>query len=228
MVGIRGFIFDFNGVLVDDEELHCRSAQKALQERGWTLPREDYYGKYLPYDDFALFNHFLGDQNLEAEPDTIRQLMVRKSCFYFQEIERKVPVIEPTLQFIRRLPHDMVVAIASAAARVEIEFILKRLQLRKRFSCIVSAEDVQRSKPHPEAFQTAFRQLQTLHPALRREHVCVVEDSDRGVRSAHRAGLKCVAVTTSYPPARLQEAELVVDNLDDWSPSRLEKVLFCL
>ena len=225
MAAIRAFVFDFNGVLVDDEDLHYNSAQSALLEQGWTLTRTDYYRKYLAYDDRQLFTNFLKDQNRVAKQDTIRNLMARKSCFYFKAIEVEVPVIEPTLRFIRRLPVDVPLAIASAAARKEIEVILERLQLRARFSCVVAAEDVRRSKPHPEAFQVAFRQLRTLHPELRKEEVSVVEDSDRGIRAAHRAGLKCVAVTTSYSPTQLQEADLVTESLGGWSVSKLEQAL---
>ena len=225
MAAIRALIFDFNGVLVDDEYLHCSSAQEALRELGLTLSRTDYYWRYLAYDDRQLFTRFLQDQNREVGEETIRNLVAQKSSYYFQAIEAEVPVIEPTLRFIRSLPVDLPLAIASAAARKEIQVILERLQLRARFCCVVAAEDVSESKPHPEAFQTAYGQLKERHPQLRKAEVAVVEDSDRGVRAALRAGLRCVAVTTSYSAERLQQADLVTESLEGWSLSAIEEAI---
>ena len=57
---LRAIIFDFNGVLVDDEPVHFRAFQQTIQEEGLDLGWEEYCEKYLPYDDINLFSHFLG------------------------------------------------------------------------------------------------------------------------------------------------------------------------
>ncbi len=69
---IRGIIFDFNGVLMDDEGAHFHGLQQALKEEGLTLSWEGYCQEYLPFDDRNVFLHFLSDQKRESDPQQIR------------------------------------------------------------------------------------------------------------------------------------------------------------
>ena len=64
-----------------------------------------------------------------------------------------------------------------------------------------------------------------MDPSLEPEQVIVIEDSYRGVDSAHQAGLQCVALSTTYPSARLSEADLVVETLAGWSLEQLAERL---
>jgi len=222
---IRAVIFDFNGVLVDDEPVHFRAFQQTIQEEGLDLDWEDYCEKYLPYDDHNLFFHFLKDQERSSSSTDIERLIQVKSRHYFSAIGEQAPTIPSSIAFVNGLPAAVALAIASGAARQEIEFILDQLQLRQRFSPIIAASDVEQGKPHPEAFLTALEGLQKMDPNLEPDQVIVIEDSYRGVDSAHQAGLKCVALSTTYPPARLSEADLVVETLAGWSLGRLAETL---
>ena len=222
---IHAIIFDFNGVLVDDEPVHFRAFQQTIQEEGLDLDWEDYCEKYLPYDDHSLFFHFLEDQNRTSSNPEIERLIQVKSRHYFMAIGEEAPTIPSSITFVNGLASTVALAIASGAARQEIEFILDQLQLRQRFSPIIAASDVEQGKPHPEAFLKALEGLQQLTPNLRPDQVIVIEDSYRGVDSAHQAGLQCVALSTTYPAARLSEADLVVETLEGWSLQRLAERL---
>ena len=222
---IRGIIFDLNGVLVDDEPVHFRGFQQALEEEGMTLSWEEYCEKYLPYDDRNFFLHFLSDQNRESNLQPVNQLIDRKSHHYFKAIERHVPMIEPSVEFVRKLSPKVLLAIASGAAKKEIEFILGQLGLLKRFAAIVSAADVVNGKPHPEAFLKALAGLKGQDPTLKRDEVIVIEDSYRAIRSVHMVGMKCVALATTYPTGELGEADLVLEDLAGWTLQRLEEQL---
>ena len=219
---IRGIVFDFNGVLVDDEPVHFRALHQALKEEGLTLTWEDYCEKYLPYDDRNLFLHFLRDQNQETTLQHIDRLIEVKSRHYFKAIEHHVPVIQPSVDFLQRLPSGVTLAIASGAARKEIEFILSHLRLRESFATIIAASDVEHGKPHPEAFLKAFDGLKEQDPTFDRDQVVVIEDSYRGIQSAHTAGMQCVALATTYPAERLSEADLVLESLQGWTVERLQ------
>lgn len=222
---IRGFIFDFNGVLVNDEPLHCYGFQQALKEKNLTLSLDEYFEKYLPYDDYNFFLHFLGERGQPVDPEEIRRLVDLKSHHYFSFIQKNIPVIPESLDFIRALPAEVPVAIASGAARKEIEFMLAELESRDYFTTIIAAEDVVNGKPHPEAFLKALGRLQSFDSKLTCRNVVVFEDSHRGVVAAHKAGMKCVALTTAYGKDQLGEADLVVASLEGWTLSRLEEAL---
>ena len=218
---LRALIFDFNGVLVDDESIHFQAFQSTVRAEGLDLDWEDYCERYLPYDDHNLFAHFLQDQDRETSPKDLERLIQVKSRHYFKAIEQDAPTIQSSIAFVNNLPPDVALAIASGAARKEIEFILDRLNLRQRFSPIIAASDVTHGKPHPEAFLKALEGLQGNDPSLEHDQVIVIEDSYRGVDSAHQAGMKCVALSTTYPSSRLSEADLVLETLEGWSLERL-------
>ena len=122
----------------------------------------------------------------------------------------------------------MPLAIASGAARKEIESILDQLQLLERFATIVSAEDVVKGKPHPETFLKALAGLKEGNSSLEAQQVLVIEDSYRGVQSVHTTGMKCLALTTTYSPEQLAEADLVLETLQGWTLEGLEEALGAL
>jgi HAD superfamily hydrolase (TIGR01509 family) len=225
---IRALIFDFNGVLVDDESIHFQAFQNTIRAEGLDLDWEGYCERYLPYDDHDLFAHFLEDQDRDSSPQVLEWLIQVKSRHYFEAIEHYAPTIQSSIAFVNNLPSTVALAIASGAARQEIEFILDRLSLQQRFFPIIAASDVTLGKPHPEAFLKALEGLQSNDPSLERDQVIVIEDSYRGVDSAHQAGMRCLALSTTYPSSRLSEADLVLETLEGWSleqlAARLEEV----
>lgn len=222
---IRGLIFDFNGVLVNDEPVHCYGFQQALKEENLHLALDEYYEKYLPYDDYNFFVNFFRDRGKTAGAERIAQLMALKSKHYFEAIGQEIPVIQSSVDFIRSIPADIPLAIASGAVKKEIQFILSELGLPHRFNGIIAAGDVINGKPHPEAFLKALECLRNSDAQMQPAQVVVFEDSYRGVASAQSAGMKCVALTTSYPADRLTDADWVVDSLESLTLEQLEQKL---
>ncbi|RPI24380.1 MAG: HAD family phosphatase [Acidobacteria bacterium] len=222
---IRGLIFDFNGVIVDDEPLHAKAVQRALQEENFLLSMPEYYDKYLPFDDYHCLLNILRDHGEACDDARIRKLIGRKSFHYFTQIQENIPALKGSTDFIRSLPAHLPLVIASGAARREIEFILAELGLRDCFLALIASGDVVNSKPHPEAFLKGFEILQTRVPDLAPAEVVVFEDSYRGVESALAAGLRCVGICTSYAAERLQAADLVIETLDGWNLERLEATI---
>ena len=117
-------------------------------------------------------------------------------------------------ELVRRLAAEVPVAIASGAIREEIEAILAAGGLRDAFRAIVGANDVSQGKPHPEPYLKAAGLLAAHAPGLRPEDCVVFEDSMPGIAAARAAGMKVVAVTNSYPAARLTAAHRVVSTLE--------------
>ncbi len=222
---IRGLIFDFNGVIVDDEPLHARAVQRVLEEENVEVSLPEYYDRYLPFDDYNCILNILRDRHEPFHETRIRDLVARKAIHYFDEVRKNIPALDGSIGFVRSLPRHLPVVIASGAARREIEFLLDQLQLTDRFLKIIAAGDVTNSKPHPEAFLKAFETLRARVPDLQRTEVIVFEDSYLGVQAARVAELKCVGLSTSYSPERLAAAHLVVDSLAGWTLERLEKAI---
>ncbi len=215
---IRAFIFDFNGVVVDDEPLHFELFQKVLQEESVILSRDDYYERYLGMDDRDCFTAVLQDQGLVWSADRILDLIQRKARYYETAMETQPPFVPGAIAWIKRLSSSYHLAIVSGALRSEIEMLLKIGGIERDFSLIVAAGETPRGKPHPDGYQLALELLNRDFVApserLLPEECLVFEDSPWGIESAHGAGMPCVGLTTSYRP---QDLPGVIEHLRDFS-----------
>ena len=219
---IRGVIFDFNGVLVDDESLHLRAFQQVLKQMDLTLNEPEYYEKYVVYDDKDFFQNILKDRGYSTSTEEINYLTMIKSSYYFKALKKKIPVIQPSINFLMALPSNLPVAIASGAARKEIEFVLSRLSLTQRLTGIVASEDVSNGKPNPETFLKALNYLKDKQSRLKACQVCVIEDSAPSIPSVHSLAMRCIALTTGQSAECLSDADLVLDTLEGWTLQKLE------
>lgn len=224
---LRAIIFDFDGVIVDSEVVHLRAFQKILAEVGIALSNEAYYTRYLGLDDKNCFRTILTDFGRAVDDGVIQNLVERKSVYYATE-QDAVPVLPGAAAFIQNAASRYPLAIGSGALRREIVYALRRAGLESYFQVIVSAEDIQRSKPAPDVYNTALARLNDIRtpsgePFLPTECV-VIEDARHGIASATAAGMGCVAVATSYSAAALQEADLVVSGMDVLTLDMMESI----
>jgi HAD superfamily hydrolase (TIGR01509 family) len=223
---LRAVIFDFNGILIDDEPVHMEIFRQVLREQGITLEPKDYYARYLGLDDRGCFQAVYHDLGRSLDDQTLAQLIRRKAHHYKQAIENRLVVFPGVSTLIPELSSRLPLAIASGALRDEIEPILKRIGLRHCFQAVVSAEDVSEGKPSPEIFLKALSAL-NLHQLglpIRPAECLAIEDSKDGILAAHAAGMKCLAVTNSYPASELTGVEAVVSNLSEVTLPFLEQL----
>jgi len=137
-------------------------------------------------------------------------------------------IYEGAADCITRLAAAVPLAIASGAMLDDIEVVLKGTGLRERFRAVVAADHTPRSKPHPDPYLRAVEVLRLqgdLDGAAPARDVVAIEDSLWGLQSARDAGLRTVAVTTSYPASALEIADLVVPSLDAVTVERLEALV---
>ncbi|MEW6325170.1 MAG: HAD family phosphatase [Nitrospirota bacterium] len=224
---LQAIIFDFNGVIANDEPLHLEMFQKVLAEQGIPLFREEYYRHFLGMDDRDCFKAVLAARQRPADDELVEMLIAKKADYYAQAITERLVIFPGAAEMIAAAAARWPLAIASGALRHEIEHILAAIGLRPHFSAIVSAEDVRRGKPDPECFRTALDRLnrdrdRAARPPIEADACLVIEDSPWGITAAHAAGMKCLAVTNSYPADSLAEAEHVLATLESVPLSTLE------
>ena len=215
-MNLHAIVFDFDGVIADSERLHLRSYQDILAPEGVTISTSDYLRKYLGYDDVGVFRAVGRDFNLPMDDGRIAELIERKGERYEHLAAAGEMLFPGAARFIRGAAEAGIpIAIASGALTHEIEDVLERAGLRLLFPVVVGADQTTRSKPHPDPYQTAFARLRA-HTGrdLVDWRTVAIEDSKWGLVSARAAGLRCVAVTNTYPADELRsDAELVVEGL---------------
>jgi HAD superfamily hydrolase (TIGR01509 family) len=209
-VTVRAVIFDFNGVIVDDEPLHHRAFRQVVGD----LDEATYFEKYLGLDDWGFFRAYYGIEDVD-------DLVERKAAAYLEHID-EARLIDGAAELIRSLSVPM--AIASGARTHEIEAILDRAGLRDRFDAIVSADDVDDGKPSPSCFLTALARLAEKHEVLARQTV-VIEDAPHGIDAAKAAGMACIAVARSRARADLARADLIVGRLSELNVADVMRVI---
>lgn len=228
---LRAVIFDFNGVLVDDEPLHFRLFQRVLEEEGLTLSEVDYYADYLGFDDRGCFTEVLRRAGREVSPPGLMRLIARKAAYYREEIRRSgYPFFPGAVDLVRACAErDWMLAVVSGALRDEVEGALDQEGLSRHFKLLITAEDVERTKPDPEGYRKALEGLNARPPLPERllhpHEVAAVEDSPAGLEAAAGAGLLTVAVAHTYETGRLTGADAVVERVAQLDAERLEAVL---
>lgn len=209
---MRAVVFDFDGVLVDSEPLHFQAMRESLLPEGIAIETEEYYGRYLAYDDSGAIRLALEHHGIPRDAGRIEAVAARKARIFEQRL-RQVPFFPGARELVRSLACEVPLGIASGARHEEIEAILTAGGLREAFRAIVGAEDVTQGKPHPEPYLRAVAQLAAATPGLEPPQCLAFEDSAPGVAAALAAGMKVVAVTNSYPAAKLSAAHRIVDSL---------------
>jgi len=209
-------IFDFDGVIVDTEPVHWRAFREVLDPLGFDLSWEEYTGRYMGFDDRDAFREAFRLHGQELSPGRLAGLIAAKSRAFhaiLREGFRALPGADPLIRSIhsRGIP----LAISSGALRSDIDPILDRLGLADCFSRVVTAEEVERSKPDPASYRLAWSALKDRHSDRLSlpERTLAVEDTPAGIGSARGAGLSVLAVSGSHPREELEGADIVVDSL---------------
>lgn len=212
---LQAVVFDFDGVIANSEPLHLRAFQQALAEDGIRLSQEEYYSRYLGYDDVGLLEALTRDRALPASGRSITEMVALKGNKLQQMLHAGEVLFPGAARFIREAASALPIAIASGALRHEILEILDGADLRSLFAVIVASGDTPQSKPSPAPYLLAFERLKEVSGLdLDCRRSVAIEDSRWGLESARGAGLRCVGVTTSYVADELPGAELIVSGLD--------------
>ncbi|OIP35866.1 MAG: HAD family hydrolase [Deltaproteobacteria bacterium CG2_30_66_27] len=211
-------LFDFDGILVDSEPMHYRAFTEVLDPLGMGFPWKEYVEIYMGFDDRDAFREAFRAKGIDLDDATLATLVAAKSGAFLRGLRDGVTAYPGAVPMIESLhAAGRPLALCSGALRSDIDPILTKLGVARRFDVIVSADDVRRSKPDPESYALAFRRLSGAYPTSLTVpgKSIAVEDTPAGIRSAKGAGLRVLAVTNSYDAGDLAEADWIVDSLEN-------------
>ena len=212
MSTIEAVVFDLDGVIVDSDHIWHDVRETLARERGgrWTDRSEpDMMGM-----SSREWSHYLHEVVGLAEPpeELNREVVSRMLARY----EHELPLIEGAAQAVRRLAGAFRLAVASSSNRELIDGVLAEAGLAELFEASVSSEEVARGKPAPDVFLEAAARL-----GVPPERCAAIEDSANGVRAAHAAGMRVLAIPNRrYPPAAeaLELADEVLASAGELTP----------
>lgn len=201
---IETIIFDGEGIVIDTESIWDKGQEIFLQRRGFVYDRERIKplltGRTLAegVEIMKQAYRFEGDTEALAQEraDIVRGLLVHDTCF-----------IEGFLQFYTSVRNRYKTCIATAMDQNLLKLVDQRLNLSALFENKIYTLDKvgYRSKPNPDIFLYAAQQLGSLP-----ESCVVIEDAPHGIDAAKRAGMRCIAISTTYDAGKLVQADFVV------------------
>ncbi len=201
-----GVIWDMDGVLVDTGEFHFQAWAQVLSERDLPFSRE-FFQSTFGMNNTGVLTTLFGET---PAPELVAEISDRKEWLFRQIAGDRAQALPGAREWLQKLKAAGVrQAIASSAPPENIDVLVDGLDLRRYFDAIVSGFSMQ-GKPDPGVFLKAAREI-----GVPPERCVVVEDAVAGVEAARRAGMRCVAVTTTNPASALGDADLVVGGLDE-------------
>ncbi len=209
---IEAIVFDLDGVLVDSEHVWDEVREELARERGgrWhERAQADMMG--MSSTEWARYMHDV--IGLAEPPEEINAEVVRRMQ---ERYAAELPLIDGAIGAVRRLAETFRLGLASSSNRPLIDAVLASTGLGELFEVTVSSEEVPRGKPAPDVYLEATRRL-----GIPPERAAAVEDSANGIRSAHAAGLRVIAIPNRrYPPPEdaVALADVVAASLAELTP----------
>lgn len=220
---IKAIIFDFNGVIIDDEPIQLLAYQEVLGAENITLSIDEYYG-CLGMNDVTFVQAAFTRAGKVLTGALLEDVIQRKTIAHGKMLEKDLPMFGGVITFTKAASRKFLLGIVSMARRVEINEILKRAGLESLFDAVVSAEDVDSCKPDPACYVLGLRLINEAgrsagqYPILPAECLAI-EDSPPGIESARGAGMRTLGVinTVSSEELRASGADVVTKSLADWT-----------
>jgi beta-phosphoglucomutase family hydrolase len=188
--GVKGLIFDLDGTLADTMPYHFEGWKKACQKYGAHIDNS-FLRKHTGSPGWIIADEIIKSCGLDGKV-TIDQI-VEEKLHQFYKVQHLVKPIEPVTEIVRKYFGILPMAVGTGGHREAVERTLEITGLSKYFDIIVTANDVNSFKPHPETFLKCAELMQ-----VEPQYIEVFEDGELGMEAARKAGMNVTDVTSWY------------------------------
>ena len=209
-----------DGVLVNNLEVH-RAAFAEFFRR---------YGVERSFEELSrVFGKGNDDIMGELMPrDVVERVGIRELGHEKEAIYREIyaPMITPQpglLTFLDECEAEgLKCAVGSSGYRANVDFVLDKCNIERYFDYAVAGDEVTRCKPDPEIYLTAAAKL-----GLGADECVVFEDAEAGIEAAKRAGMRVVALATTFNRDFLEttDADYIIDDFRGITVDKLREIV---
>ena len=199
-------VFDMDGVLVDSEQVWDQARRDVVDAHGGTW-KDSATRDMLGMSSKEWSVYVVEELGAQLSPEQVNDAVVEAML---RGYEAHLPLLPGAREAIERLGARHTLGLASSSNRPVIDVVLETMGVTDRFAATVSSEEVARGKPAPDVYLEVMRQLGS-------SEGYAIEDSENGIRSAHAAGLRVIAIPNAhFPPAdeALALADEILPDLD--------------
>ncbi|MGI6340054.1 MAG: HAD-IA family hydrolase [Bacteroidales bacterium] len=188
--GVKGLIFDLDGTLADTMPYHLKAWKKACRKFGAEMDNE-FLRSHTGSPGWIIADKIIRKYGLN-DGVTAEQITGEK-LIEFYKLQHLVKPIEPVISIVRRYHTILPMAVGTGGNRDAVERTLEITKLRHYFNIVVTANDVDNFKPHPETFLRCAEMMK-----IEPQHIEVFEDGELGLEAAKRAGMIATDVRSWY------------------------------
>jgi beta-phosphoglucomutase len=228
-VVLKAVLFDFNGVIINDESIHHQALEELLLAENLPLQGKELWKMSVGRSDRACLREILNSHGRFVTEEYLNKLVVKKASIYRQRLQQLVtlPIYPEVIQFIEKMhASSYKLAVVTGSVRSEAELVLKQAEIDRYFEAVITGDDINASKPDPEGYLLAVETLNKLNPELNLlpAECLAIEDTFAGIQSAKSAGIQVVAIANTYPFHMLQRrANWTIDAFADLELDRVSK-----
>jgi HAD superfamily hydrolase (TIGR01509 family) len=226
---LKAILFDFNGVIINDEDIHRQLIDEILLEENLRPSAAEYPELCLGRSDRACLNNILSRRGRVASDEYLNKLISKKAKNYRQRLEQleSLPIYPEIADFLSQIQQrGLRLGLVTGAVRSETEFVLERAKIASYFEVIVAGDDIKASKPQPDGYLLAVERFNRLdfNLQLSPANCLVIEDTPAGIQAAKTAGMQVVGIANTYPFHFMQRlADWAVDRFSDLELERIER-----
>ncbi|WP_341739799.1 HAD family phosphatase [Microcoleus sp. CAWBG640] len=227
---LKAVFFDFNGVIIHDEQMHEQIIDKLMLEENLQLKRGEFRAVCLGKSDRGCIVQLLSSRGRFVTEVYLQRLLLRKAQAYQARIDslETLPIYPGLAEFIAKIrAAGLKMAIVSGAMRSDIELVLNLAGLTENFEFMVTGDDITASKPAPDGYLLAVELMNQQYPGwnLQPGECLAVENSLAGIEAAKTAGIQVLGVTHTYPFHMIQrQANWTVDFFADLELERVQEL----
>lgn len=226
---LKAILFDFNGVIINDESIHHQSLEELLLTENLPLQGKELWQMSVGRSDRSCLREILKLRGRFVTDEYLDKLVVKKASIYRQRLQQLVtlPIYPEVIPFIDKMyTSGYKLAVVTGSVRSEAELVLKQAELDRYFEITITGDDIHESKPDPEGYLLAVKRLNELNPDLNLlpSECLAIEDTFAGIQAAKLAKIQVVAIANTYPFHMLQrQANWTIDAFADLELDRVNK-----
>jgi HAD superfamily hydrolase (TIGR01509 family) len=228
---LKVILFDFNGVIINDEPIHQELVDEILLGENLRPKLGEFQQFCLGRSDRACLKDILFQRGRYITDEYLDRLIEIKSQAYQQRLEKleSLPIYPELTDFLKKIQErGLKIGLVTGALRSEVKLILDRAGIASYFNVIVAGDDIKTSKPQPDGYLLAVERFNRLdfNLQLQPKNCVAIEDTPAGITAAKKAGMQVIGIANSYPFHMMQRlANWAIDYFCDIELDRLEKVL---
>jgi phosphoglycolate phosphatase/beta-phosphoglucomutase len=227
---IKAVFFDFNGVIIDDENIQMKAYQEILRGHQIDLT-EEWYLSALGMDDKTFVQAMFQRAKKPLNGAVLESVLKAKTDLHREMIEDQLPFFPGVLTFLKATSRHFSIGLVSMANPTEIGYVFQRANLTPLFSIVVNCDDVSVCKPAPDCYIAGLRKLNEKRQRERQlpllpSECLAIEDSPPGIEAARVAGMHTLGVTNTVSEEALRAAgaEIVTASLADWTTDAVRRL----